>query len=160
MDRRHNRIRDVLKGILEDYGATAVSVEQVVADARAEGFPKLDVALPLSGQGIVKVAVTVTHALNIIAMRGGRAAREDGAAADLVEGHKRRSYPGVQVWPSVLEVHGRIGPSMTRLLRSQLAGLPAEERALAMRGAFQWLSATLQHHSAELVLRSAAPSWS
>lgn len=157
---RHDDLRDTLKECLDVHGAGVVTIEQVTPQARedATAAPRVDlVVCGVSGR-TVRLDVAVTHALGVAPMRHRAAVKTDGAAARLLEDHKRGLYPGVRLTPAILETHGRMGIALLTFIRSAFAHLPADARTAAVVDTYQSLSATLQRRNAGMLLRAAAPA--
>ena len=82
------------------------------------------------------------------------AATHTGAAARILEGAKRRKYPGIAVTPFCVEAYGHFGESALSFVRFLSRGLPAHERGLQVSGMLQTISVTLQRANAKLVVQA------
>ena len=172
VDHGHNRIRDWLKGWLEEQLGQAVATEEYVTgwdrptgDVDEHGEPvveraRLDVAFVDSEGRRAYVDVAVTSAATTSAENRSRRAAKDGvAAADMVR-TKRSRYPAAKLpnsplTPFVVEALGRLSPEAEGFLRAH-APVDKAERSLVLRRAKQALSVLVQERLAELLL-SAEP---
>ena len=148
---RHNAIRDVLSGILQDMGAHNVQKEVLLPAAAGQDAGRMDVAFFTERGNVMHVDISVVHPASSQALRGGSAQRP-GAAAGIAETAKRRRYPQSPLAPAIFETGGRPGEEFLRLLR---AAAPMDsERTHTLHCAWQALGATLQRENARTLLRA------
>jgi hypothetical protein len=162
--RRHDALCCVACDYAEHAGAEVDREVIVPTASNIQVASRLDLIVqpPLStaGQAMPRqyCDVAVASCLSIEARRNGRSSRVAGAAADLLEAHKRREYPHLAssgLVPLVCETHGRLGSSLSAWLRS-LAPPPGDGlRGPTLSAVYQTWSATLQRANAKAILAAA-----
>ena len=152
MVRRHNCVRDLLLKRLAEHLGAATHMEQRVDSMAGAGRreARLDVAVTVPGAATHFLDVAIVEAYSSNA--GIELQRmERPAAAEVMEGKKRNKYgPSERMIPFIVEAHGRLGPAAMRWIRKVYKGQPDLRRAL-----LQELAATIQSHTAAMVVTSA-----
>ena len=77
----------------------------------------------------------------------------------MAEDKKTRAYPLLDVTPAAFEIYGRVGESLQALCGRILFGYDEENATPAWMDIRQSLSAALQYHNTEMVLRASAADW-
>ena len=163
VERRHNRIRDWLAGLIRSLTGQTVVTEQFVSKwdrvVRVDGTDtieraRLDVVFTNHHGQRVHLDVVVPTAGTTNPEMARARARKDGAAAARAADGKRVRYPGPDLVPFAVEALGRPGRDAVSFLRT-LAPADPEQRSVVLGAAWQALSATLQTENAELLLSAA-----
>jgi len=161
VDRRHNRIRDVVAAWLKEQGHEAVDTEQCVPQWQrigTDGAPedaRLDVAFR-SGGVQQYVDVVVTSPVSADGARNRRNAATDGAAAESAEQGKRRRYPHPELTPLAVETLGRLG-TVAQAFAKTWATRDPSNRSVAIVGFYRRVATALQQHNGDMLLAATAP---
>jgi hypothetical protein len=96
--------------------------------------------------------IMITHTWHGLAMRQGRAAKQDGIAAKYAEHYKLHKYRHTTITPFVLEAHGRLGDHARQYIKHLLNSHTTPETASTEHTrVFMELSVELQRHNARAV---------
>ena len=160
VDRRHNRLRDVIAAWLKEQGHEAVDTEVQVPQWRRQRpngtfeDARLDITFRTAGVQLY-ADVVVASPVSEDAERAARRARTDGATAEAAEKEKRQRYPHPNLAPLAVETLGRLG-AVSQAFARRWATRDPLRRPAALASFYGGVAAALQQHNADMLQSSVA----